>query len=549
MLTTAKGPCDEASIEAGGRESVASESPATGRWVLAATILGSSIAFIDGTVVNVALPTIQEELGATQAGIQWVVQAYALFLAALILVGGSLGDHLGRRRVYAVGVAVFAIASIGCGIAPSVEALIAARALQGVGGALLVPGSLAIISATFSDRERRGRAIGTWSAFTAITSAIGPVLGGWLVDNASWRWIFFINVPLAAVVLAISLTRVPESRDPKASRGLHGLDFLSAGLVTLGLGSLTYGLTDAPVRGWGDPLVLAMLGIGVASLAAFVVAQARGAAPMMPLGLFRSRTFAGANLLTLLLYGALGGALFFVPFNLIQVQGYGSTEAGAALLPMVVLLFGLSRWAGGLVSRYGAKLPLVVGPTIAAVGLALFALPGIGGSYWTTLFPAVVVLGIGMSITVAPLTTAVMGALDNRYAGTASGINNAVSRVAGLLAIALFNVVLAAVFGSELASGLAATAAPPDVQAVVAAQQDRLAAAEPPPGMDETMADEIDNAVDQAFLGGYRRVMLLAAALALASAFIAGVVIEGTVVKGDRREKRGDRRPSPEGSA
>jgi EmrB/QacA subfamily drug resistance transporter len=465
-----------------------------------------------------------------------VVQAYALFLAALILVGGSLGDRFGRRRVFAIGVAIFAVASAGCGLAPTVEVLIAARALQGIGGALLVPGSLAIISASFPDREQRGKAIGTWSAFTAITSAIGPVVGGWLVDNASWRWVFFINLPLSIVVLAIALTRVPESRDPEAAAGLRGVDFLGAGLATVGLGALTFGLTEGPARGWGSALVVASLAAGLAALVGFVVAESRGSAPMMPLGLFRSRTFTGANLLTLLLYGALGGAFYFVPFNLIQVQGYTSTAAGAALLPMVLLLFGLSRWAGGLTGRFGAKPPLVVGPTIAALGFVLLARPGVGGSYWTTVFPAVVVLGLGMSVTVAPLTTAVMGALEDRFAGTASGINNAVSRVAGLLAIALFNVVLAAAFGSALSANLTDLDAPPTVIEAVVAQEDLLAAVEPPPEVDEATAAAIDTAVDEAFLGGYRLIMLVAAGMALASALIAVLLVEGTAIRASAKE-------------
>ena len=537
MLATAKGPCDEAAIHAAAPEAGAAPGSAeTGRWVLAATILGSSIAFIDSTVVNVALPTIQDELAATQADVQWVVQAYALFLAALILVGGSLGDRFGRRRVFAIGVAIFAVASAGCGLAPTVEVLIAARALQGIGGALLVPGSLAIISASFPDREQRGKAIGTWSAFTAITSAIGPVVGGWLVDNASWRWVFFINLPLSIVVLAIALTRVPESRDPEAAAGLRGVDFLGAGLATVGLGALTFGLTEGPARGWGSALVVASLAAGLAALVGFVVAESRGSSPMMPLGLFRSRTFTGANLLTLLLYGALGGAFYFVPFNLIQVQGYTSTAAGAALLPMVLLLFGLSRWAGGLTGRFGAKPPLVVGPTIAALGFVLLARPGVGGSYWTTVFPAVVVLGLGMSVTVAPLTTAVMGALEDRFAGTASGINNAVSRVAGLLAIALFNVVLAAAFGSALSANLTDLDAPPTVLEAVVAQEDDLAAVEPPPEVDEATAAAIDTAVDEAFLGGYRLIMLIAAGMALASALIAVLVVEGTAIRAGAKE-------------
>jgi EmrB/QacA subfamily drug resistance transporter len=537
MLATAKGPCDEAAIHAAAPEAGAAPGSAeTGRWVLAATILGSSIAFIDSTVVNVALPTIQDELAATQADVQWVVQAYALFLAALILVGGSLGDRFGRRRVFAIGVAIFAVASAGCGLAPTVEVLIAARALQGIGGALLVPGSLAIISASFPDREQRGKAIGTWSAFTAITSAIGPVVGGWLVDNASWRWVFFINLPLSIVVLAIALTRVPESRDPEAAAGLRGVDFLGAGLATVGLGALTFGLTEGPARGWGSALVVASLAAGLAALVGFVVAESRGSAPMMPLGLFRSRTFTGANLLTLLLYGALGGAFYFVPFNLIQVQGYTSTAAGAALLPMVLLLFGLSRWAGGLTGRFGAKPPLVVGPTIAALGFVLLARPGVGGSYWTTVFPAVVVLGLGMSVTVAPLTTAVMGALEDRFAGTASGINNAVSRVAGLLAIALFNVVLAAAFGSALSANLTDLDAPPTILEAVVAQEHLLAAVEPPPEVDEATAAAIDTAVDEAFLGGYRLVMLIAAGMALTSALIAVLVVEGTAIRASAKE-------------
>ena len=501
-------------------------SAVAGRWVLAATILGSSMAFIDGTVVNVALPTIQSEFAATQAGVQWVVQAYALFLAALILVGGALGDRFGRRRVFALGVAVFALASVGCGLAPTIDVLNLARALQGVGGALLVPGSLAIITATFPDDEQRGRAIGTWSAFTAITTAVGPVLGGWLVEFASWRWVFFINVPLALAVLAIAQAKVPESRDPTLPTGWRGLDVAGAALVTLGLGAVTFGLTEAPSRGWVDPLVAAALIGGAVALVLFVLVEARGRAPMMPLKLFRSRTFAGANLLTLLLYGALGGALYFVPFNLIQIQGYGSTAAGAALLPIVLLLSVLSRWAGGLVGRYGARLPLVVGPTTAAVGFVLFARPGVGGGYWTTVFPAVTILGLGMAVTVAPLTTTVMGAVEERRAGVASGVNNAVSRVAGLLAIALFNIVLAGVFGPALASGLASLDIPASSQAEVIGQRERLADAEPPAELDFEASRAVETAIDEAFVAGYRAVMLIAAALALTSAVVAWFAIE-----------------------
>jgi EmrB/QacA subfamily drug resistance transporter len=497
----------------------------SGAWILAATILGSSMVFIDGTVVNVALPALQSDLNATVIDVQWVVEAYALFLAALLLTGGSLGDNFGRKRIYIIGVLLFALASIGCGLALNINQLIIARAVQGVGGALLVPGSLAIISSSFSEEER-GRAIGTWSGFTAITAAVGPVLGGWLIGNVSWRAVFFINVPFTIVVLLLVFLHVPESRDEES----QGLDWPGAALATISLGSIVFGLIESSRLGFSHPLILAALIVGVVTLVLFLVIEARKRNPMLPLTMFRSRNFSGANLLTLFLYTALSGALFFLPLNLIQVQGYSATAAGAALLPFILIMFLLSRWSGGLIKRYGAKLPLVVGPMIVACGFLLFMLPDVGGSYWLTFFPAVVVLGLGMAISVAPLTTTVMSSVKENRAGIASGINNAVSRTAGLLAVAVFGLVMLQGFNSGLNDRLQGFSLEPELKQELDKQRMRLADVELPATLDAATKTKLHEAINQSFVTGFRRVALGSALLAVLSAISAWWLIAGKEV-------------------
>src|SRR5712691_13330212 len=516
-----KPPCDEGVIAA--KKTAAPCSKKLGPWVLAATILGSSMVFIDGTVVNVALPALQTNLKATAVDVQWVVESYALLLAALLLLGGSLGDHLGRKRIYTIGVALFALASIWCGLAPTINQLILARGAQGVGGALLVPGSLAIISASFPEKER-GRAIGTWSGSTAITTALGPVLGGWLIQHVSWRAVFFLNLPLALIVLVLVFQFVPESRDEEET---GKLDLIGAALATISLGAIVYGLIESSRLGVQSPVVMIALLAGVITLAAFIVVEARVPHPMMPLRLFRSRNFSGANLLTLFLYAALSGTLFFLPLNLIQVQRYTPTGAGAALLPFILIMFLLSRWSGGLVRHYGAKLPLVIGPIIAAAGFALFMRPGVGETYWTTFFPAVVVLGLGMAVSVAPLTTTVMSSVTQSRAGIASGVNNAVSRTAGLLAVAVLGLVMVQSFNRCLDQRLQTPSITPEVKQALDQQRTRLAAAELPKNINPAVGRTLKQAIDESFVAGFRRVMTVAMVLALLSSLSSWLLIEG----------------------
>lgn len=483
-----------------------------GGWILAATILGSSLAFIDSTVVNVALPALQTALQATVSDVQWVVESYALLLASLLLVGGSLGDLYGRRKVFVWGVVLFALASGGCGVSPSINWLIFARAVQGIGAALLIPGSLAVISASFPGTER-GRAIGTWSGFTAITAAIGPVLGGWLVQHASWRWVFFINVPIAVVVVVLTLWKVPESRNTEISTRL---DWQGALLATIGLGAVTFALIELPKRG-GPAGIVGV--VGICALVGFCLVELRSPSPMVSFRLFRSRNFSGANLLTFFLYAALGGIFFFFPMNLIQVQHYTATQAGGALLPLILIVFVLSRWSGGLMAHYGARMPLTVGSIIAAAGYFLLFIPGIGGGYWRTIFPGIAILGLGMAICIAPLTTTVMSSASQEQAGVASGVNNAVSRIAGLLAVAALGLVLYGTFNRALDRRLATLRLSPSELDQVNEQRPRLAAME----IDDP---RVTREIAESFVAGYKTILGIAIALALASALTARFMLD-----------------------
>jgi EmrB/QacA subfamily drug resistance transporter len=406
-------------------------------WVLVVAILGSAMTFIDSTAVNVSLPVIQRELGTTSGGTQWIVEGYALFLSSLILLGGALGDLYGRRRIFTFGIIVFALASLGCAVSQNIVELIAARCVQGIGGALSTPGSLALISNAYRG-DARGRAIGTWSGFSALTSAAGPIIGGWLTQQFSWRYVFLINTPIAIAVVAIAWFCVPESRDQTADRRV---DVPGAVLATLGLALLVYGMI-ALDSARATPDAIATVVAGLAVLAAFIVVEMRSKDPMVRCDLFRSRTFTAANIYTFFLYAALGGSLYFVPFVLINVHHYSPEGAGGALIPFVAIMVCASRWSGGLIGRMGARKPLALGAIVAAAGFAAFAIPGSSGSYWMTYFPAAVILGCGGALFVAPLTTSVMNSVPMEHAGVASGINNAVARTAGLVGIAALGIIV-----------------------------------------------------------------------------------------------------------
>jgi EmrB/QacA subfamily drug resistance transporter len=511
MVSSRSRPCDEATIRAtlATGDCAAAAKP----WVLLVATLASSISYIDESAVNVALPAIETDLGASVVVIQWLVNAYTLTLSAFLLLGGAAGDRFGRRRIFIAGVAIFAAASVWCGFSPDIAHLILARGIQGGGAALLVPCSLAIIGATFDDSER-GKAIGTWAGFSAVAAAVGPLLGGWIVDHVTWRWIFLINRILAIPTIGIALYRVPESRDAQAK---GGLDWRGALLAFISLGSLIFGLMAAQVSGWTDKIVLVALLIGVLLLAAFVWEEARIPNPILPLKLFRSRTFSAINLLTLALYAALGGALFFLPFALIQVQEFPAALAGTVFLPLTLIMGALSRWSGGLLDRFGAKWLLVVGPTIASFGFGLLALPIGGQSYWAFLVP-MTILGLGMVVTVAPLTTTVIEAVPAHQTGVAAGINNAVASLANLLAVAFLGASALGIYDHALESRLAVANVSQEVQRAVQIGQRQFVTA---PALSTVQGNDrktTETILKGALAESIQVMMLVCAILALAGA-------------------------------
>lgn len=478
--------------------------------VLAATILGSATVFIDTAVMTIALPVVQTEFEADLAELQWITEAYLLTLTALMLTGGALGDQLGRRRIFLIGIVLFAAASLWCGLSRGVGELLIARAGQGIGGALLVPGSLAILTHYFPKGER-GRAIGIWSAFTSISVAFAPLLGGWMIDTLSWRWIFFINVPLGVVVVFLAFAGVPESRDESQS---GKIDWLGALLATFGLGALVFALIEWGRLGPTHWLVLSSLVLGIVLTAGFFRHEARTSAPMLPLGLFRNRTFWGTNVATLLLYAGLSIVLFFMPIHLMHVRDYTATEAGAAMLPFILMLSFLSHFAGWVADQYGARLPITIGPIIAGTGFLLLGWPGLTGPYWSTYMIGMVVTGLGIALTVTPLTMAVMNAAPANRAGIASAINNAVSRLAFLLAVA----VMGAIALTRFKMGLG-----PELIELLGDEVFKLGAARVPPDF----ADQSDTAlaVDMAALLTFRLMMSCACFFALAAGAIGWLTV------------------------
>lgn len=466
-------------------------------WVLVATIVGSSLVFIDGAVVTLALPQMQRTLGATSAQVTWVIESYTLMLGALMLLGGAIGDRYGRRLAFMTGTIVFGAGSLGCAFAPTIGTVIAARVLQGLGGMMLAPASLALIGAHFSGAER-GRAIALWSSFGALTSSLGPALGGVIIDHWGWRAAFWINIPLIAVVLYATTTHVSESRDDEAQ---GDLDLIGAALCTLGLGAITFGLIESSTFGWMSARGGGVLVAGVAIFALFLVRERRASVPLLPLSIFSSTTFSGINIATLLLYGALGANFYEMPLVMIQGHGYSATQAAISTLPMIACLVLLSRFGARAAQRFGRRIVLTFGPTVVAIGFALLALLEPQGNYFVGFFPGMLLIGIGMGFTVAPLTSTAIDSVEGRHMGLASGINNAVSRIAGLLAIAGVAIVMTLGFNRALDAHLDSMHITAPQRQRIDEQRDRLGGMRVDPPLQSTVSDAMRHAYEPVAMG------------------------------------------------
>ncbi|HSD62323.1 MAG TPA: MFS transporter [Ignavibacteriaceae bacterium] len=485
--------------------------------------------FIDFSALNVALPAIQKDLNISSQSLLWIINIYVLFLSSLMLVAGSMGDLYGRKKVFIVGIFIFAIASLLCGLSPGIEMLIASRGLQGIGGALMIPGSLSIISSVIPS-ERRGKAFGTWSTFSALTTTAGPVLGGWLAGTGLWRLIFYINLPLAIFTILALFTKVPESRDDSAKK----LDITGAILATFGLGGMTYGFLEASETSFGEIRVILSLTLGFIFLISFILTELKSDHPMLPLHLFKSRTFSGVNVLTLFMYTALNASLFFYPLNLVQVQGYSETSAGLATLPFAILISVMSRFSGVYADKFGVRKPLIVGPIISAFGLFLMTLPGLTGGpseYWETFFPAILFLGIGMGIIVAPLTVAVMASVPSHNTGIASGINNTMARIAGLIAIALLGMVIILSFKNNLEEFADKQNIPPEIKTALIDSSNKLGETRPPAHLDIQQKEKISSDIKYSFVGAFNLIVLISVILSILSSVTAFFTVENGIVK------------------
>jgi EmrB/QacA subfamily drug resistance transporter len=509
-------------------------SSAAGKWIMTSAILASAMAFIDSVALNVVLPSLQKEFNAKGTDLFWLLNSYLLMLAALVLPGGSLGDKLGRKKIFMIGISVFTLASVACGFAPTVYYLIAFRAMQGIGGALMIPGSLSIISASFSSSER-GKAIGTWSAITTMVTIGGPILGGALADAGFWRMIFFINVPIGIASLVILWYKVPESSDEETG---HSLDYAGAVATITGLALLTYGFLRIPETGFNNREVYVSLGGGVFSLIIFIVIENKSRHPMMPLQLFGSKTFSGTNLLTFFLYAGLFSGMLFLTLNMVQVQGYSQLQAGMTLLPFTILLILISRWSGGLVDRYGPRWFLIISPAVAGVGLLIlsFVKQTNGPSaYWTTYFPGIIVLGLGMSFTVTPLTTTVMGAVANHYSGTASGINNAITRISNVFSNAIIGSLAILFFTGYINNEVKEIPLKEESRAQVVVQAVNLGDAKVPVIVGNENRAKIEQVFKEGFIGAYVKVMRICAVLAFVGALMAFLFIKNESLKKEER--------------